>query len=132
MSPSSADCFLVNQTMSADKRLQEDEEKAQEELDVILSRLLRIRRQRKSLRERGAESFARGVQSLDEMDAEEADLTVQEQSAVGDAQSMGAVGVVDWSVWEPNFGSFLDSALRVGPGSAGETPQASAGSASNA
>lgn len=123
--------------MSADKRLQEAEEKAQEELDVLLNRLMRIRRQRKSLRDRGDELFARGVQSLDEMFDEETDLSVQEQSLAGDAQAMGAVGVTDWSVFESAFGvnlagAPLDLSLRSGSGFDGGTPQASGGNASSA
>jgi hypothetical protein len=113
----------VNKTISADKRLKDEEERAQEELDVILSRLMRIRRQRKVLRERGSELFARGVQSLDEMGGEDEVLAVEEQSAVGDAQAAGAFGVVDCGAFELPF---LEQAAQ---GSAGDTGQASAGNA---
>jgi hypothetical protein len=82
----------------AERQLRAEREnlaEAQQKLDESLSRLDRLRRQRRSLVTRGSELTRRGLASLDEMEAED-EATVATQAAAFDAQSLGAVGVIDW------------------------------------
>jgi hypothetical protein len=91
---------LVSRIIAEDKRLQASEKEAEESLleahrraAEALARLTRLRAQRQSLVSRGAKFVNLGLESLDELDRFEA----AESSAVVDAQSFGAFGVVDWS-----------------------------------
>lgn len=106
--------------------------------------MTRLRKQRESMRDWGAELFRRGMESLDEVDAlappspEPADPS-GEQSLVGQAQSLGAFGIIDWeatgvsnpdAVFEPpaGFDWLSDPAPGVGQDSFGGTPPVSQGS----
>lgn len=135
--------FSVNRTIKEEKRLRDEEDEveallqqriaaaaeahqtAQQNIDEALGRLLRIRQQRKLLRNRGIDLFKRGVQSLDEMNAEDEVLVAEEQSLVGSVQLSGRLDVLDWSMLEP---SFLD---QVSQGAAGGTDPVTAGSSSD-
>lgn len=59
----------------------------------------RLRQQRDQLRSRGADLFDRGMRDLDEVDGvrSQEQALLDEQQAIGDAQSLGATGVLDWS-----------------------------------
>ena len=68
----------VQKILSAEERLKLEEEEteekllaAQQALNEAVSRLLRIRKQRASLKTRGVEMARRGAHSLDELDAKE-------------------------------------------------------------
>lgn len=74
--------------LDAQKKIREEREKAEEELASLLGRLSRLRSQERSLSERGAELFARGVQS------EEGSL-VSRQQDVGSGQALG-LDLIDW------------------------------------
>ena len=118
----------------------------EEALAEVLGRLSRLRRQQQSLRERGAEAFRRGMERLEEVEEPDSPRPMSEkQVLVGQAQSLGVFGVVDWeaigmtpyvppasdSVVGP---SFLDSEWPVeaapsdGRDASGGTPIASQGS----
>ncbi|KJK77991.1 hypothetical protein H634G_06958 [Metarhizium anisopliae BRIP 53293] len=83
--------------------------KAQLEIDEALNRLMRLRRMRRHLREKGLEMARRDFASLEEMEdadrkkeEEEArkreleQVQRQESEAVRDAQNWGAFDVLDW------------------------------------
>jgi hypothetical protein len=52
-------------------RLERERASAEEDLERAMARLQRIRRQERFLREKAAEMVRRGVESLDELDAQE-------------------------------------------------------------
>lgn len=92
--------FSASRLIAEKRRLEVEEEKAEEELIALqqqvnerLSRLMRLRRQKKQIHERGAEMVRRGLNSLDEL--EESDR--HEAEVVVAAQSFGAVDVIDWT-----------------------------------
>lgn len=105
--------------MAEKRRLELEEEKAEEELIALqqqmnerLSRLMRLRRQKKQIHERGVEMVRRGLNSLDEL--EESDR--REAEAVVDAQSFGAVDVIDWSaVLDFDVGSLPSGVVGENP-----------------
>jgi hypothetical protein len=128
----------VGRLMESRKKLLSDEEDAQEALFVLqqqlstaVNRLSRIRRIRKRVEERSKELVQRGMQELDEEDGVSRSLESEDRFIVQHLQDLGAPGDADWAT----FGlgdALLDPSLLAGPGSGGETLQASAGSASNA
>jgi hypothetical protein len=67
---------------------------AKAEMDEALARLVRVRKQKDSLRSRGLEMARRNAESLDALES----LEREESEAATDAISWGAFGVVDWSV----------------------------------
>lgn len=97
-------------------------EKAEGELQEVLARLSRLRKQRQLLKSRGSDLFARGMRELDEEDGirSQEEAILAEQQSVGEAQLAGAIDVVDWS----SLGlDFFDSGSVV----AGETASTGAG-----
>ena len=135
---------LVLSNLSEQEKISKDIASAEETLAQALSRLTRLRSQQRSLRDRGAEVFRRG---MDRLEAEEEPDSPQpmsaEQQLVGQAQSDGAVGVLDWesvgivpyssAVLDPNvvggpspdFDWLVDPTLAVGQGSSSGTPPVS-------
>ncbi len=130
------------------ERRKVDEAIGQTEADLneILGRLSRLRRQRAALTERSAELFRRGMRGLEEEERQDSErLAVETQSAVGDAQLAGAVGILDWdaigvgfplsddsnaldwSQWEPPEAEVPRSPaapeVPVAQGSSGGTPR---------
>jgi hypothetical protein len=93
---------VVLSNLSEQEKIAKEIAQTEEVLSETLSRLTRLRGQQQKLRDRGAEVFRRGMQGLEE--AEEPDPPVpsseepasEEQSLVGQAQSLGAFGVLDW------------------------------------
>ena len=90
--------------MSEQKRLEQAEADAEEALFVLqtqlqtaVGHLARLRRQKRFLRERVSELFRRGMQSLDELEAEDCLLESAEAQVVTDVQEFGACDPVDWS-----------------------------------
>lgn len=112
--------------MAETKKVDEALEKSEDQLLEIMARIARLRRQRKLLKERGNELYRRGVAGLS-MEEERDTLIVETQQAVGDAQSLGAFGVLDWDALglAPDLPP-LD--LEVSLGSPGETSQVISGS----
>jgi hypothetical protein len=90
---------LVSRSLSQGQRIDADLSKAEADLQEALSRVSRLRQQREFLRKQSAELFARGMRDLDEEDgiATQEESILAEQQAVGEAQSLGAFGMVDWS-----------------------------------
>ncbi|EXK43533.1 hypothetical protein FOXG_18863 [Fusarium oxysporum f. sp. lycopersici 4287] len=90
-----ADCLV-----QAKKRIEAAEEATEEELldlqrrlNERLSRLIRLRRQKRHIETRRQEMLEKGFQSIDELEESER----QESEAVVDARSAGAAYVIDWS-----------------------------------
>jgi len=104
-------------------KIRDEEEKAEEQLAEVLARLQRLRKQKRLLKSRHDELFARGIQQLDEDDAVDRaetgledlslpEVSVLESEAAVNAQSVGAVDVIDWS----SFADFLGTSVEP-PGS---------------
>ena len=81
------DASSVQKILSAEERLKLEEEQteeklltAQQALNEAVSRLLRIRKQRTSLKTRGVDIARRGTNSLDELDAKEREEAAKEES----------------------------------------------------
>ncbi|KAG8417829.1 hypothetical protein J3458_005288 [Metarhizium acridum] len=122
----------LGRIISESKRLNREEESAEEllasrrealrqaqaDLDESLNRLERLRKQKRQLLSKGNEMTRLGLQSLDELDEEER----RESEAVIDAQSLGAIDVLDWNA------VFGDALLNA----AGDTAVVGAGNSSNA
>jgi hypothetical protein len=89
----------LTRTAAAQKKVESDIEKAELELETTLARLARLRRQRKILSDKTSELFSRGMRELDEEDGirSQEQAILDEQHAVGEAQSFGAMGLLDWS-----------------------------------
>lgn len=90
----------IQKVLAAEERLKLEEEQteekllaAQQALNEAVARLLRIRKQRASLKTRGVDLAKRCASSLDELDAQEQ----TEAEATIDAQAGGAMDVIDWS-----------------------------------
>ncbi|KAK4120743.1 hypothetical protein N657DRAFT_648523 [Parathielavia appendiculata] len=141
--PNVADALLSN--LSEQEKVARDIEETERVLAETLSRLSRLRSHQRSLRERGAETFRRGMVGLEEEEEAEPDPPMSvEQSLVGQAQALGASGVVDWEfsgvvpynsagpgvdLGSFDFDAFLQSGgPSAGQGSSGETPPVSQGS----
>ncbi len=85
-------------------RAQQKALEAHQEAAEALARLNRLRQQKRFLRDRGNELFARGMEGLDELDQINADLPslgepemqVLESEAVENAHSVGCFDVVNW------------------------------------
>ena len=88
---------VVLSNLSEQEKVAKDIASTEELLSETLSRLTRLRRQHQALRDRTAEVFRRGMEGLEA--AEEPDSPKpmsEEQFLVGQAQSLGAFGVIDW------------------------------------
>lgn len=74
-------------------------------LQEALAKVSRLRRQRQVAREKSQRLFRRGVRDLDEQDGirTQEEAILEEQQAVGTAQSLGAVGIIDWTSILPDF-----------------------------
>ena len=96
------------QADEAEDQLASAQQKALEahrEAAEALARLTRLRQQKRYLRDRGNDLFARGMEGLDELDQINSDLNsfgefdvqVLESESVENVQSVGGFGVVDWN-----------------------------------
>ncbi|KAM9873269.1 hypothetical protein VDGL01_12653 [Verticillium dahliae] len=96
-------------------------EELQSQVAEALSRLKRLRTQKRSLHERGVRMVNQGLQSLDELDSAER----EESEAVVAVQAAGGFGVIDWSA----LGSFDPESLDfLGTGDTASATVGSSGS----
>ncbi|PNH32595.1 hypothetical protein BJF96_g4158 [Verticillium dahliae] len=96
-------------------------EELQSQVAEALSRLKRLRTQKRSLHERGVKMVNQGLQSLDELDSAER----EESEAVVAVQAAGGFGVIDWSA----LGSFDPESLDfLGTGDTASATVGSSGS----
>lgn len=116
----------VSRNLSEQRRLEENERQAEEDLEVAMARLARIRKQKRSLRERGDALFEEGMSSLEDLE----DPALAESNAVFDAQSLGAVGVIDWNSILPDDAA-TQCVSSEGPAS-GENAVSTVGNSSGA
>lgn len=115
----SANIFTVKQSMREKRRLDSELARSELELQEALARVTRLRRQRDAVQSRTRELFNRGMRDLDESDGvrSQEEAILDEQQAIGTAQSLGAVGVIDWSAILPEvdlFGAEGAGAAPVG------------------
>jgi hypothetical protein len=106
--------------MAAVSKILREHDKLEQEEEEVLTRLLKIRRQKKVLRSRGAEMASRGFESLDEL---EADDRRREEARQG---ASDAFGVIDWSTVD------LSLLEPVGQGSSSGTVGQDSGSVGGA
>lgn len=93
--------MVVDRFVTEKRRLELEEEKTEEELLALqqqlnerLSRLMRLRRQKRFLQERGVEMLSKGLSSMEELESSDQ----LELEAVTDVQAAGALDVIDWNV----------------------------------
>ncbi|CAG1988408.1 unnamed protein product, partial [Fusarium graminearum] len=95
------DLSLVNRLVAQQEKLEAQEEEAGDRvlasLAEAVSRLQRIRKIKKKVKERGADLFERGVQELDKEDDIVPALQSHEDWVVNDLQSLGVPNETDWS-----------------------------------
>ncbi|KAH0419547.1 hypothetical protein CcaCcLH18_14363 [Colletotrichum camelliae] len=94
----------LNRCFNEQKKVEREEEEAEEALEVLqtqlaaaLGRLSRLRKQKKFVKERGSDLIRRGMQSVDEWEAEERALEAQESRVMEDLSLWGAQNESDWS-----------------------------------
>ncbi|CCF44382.1 hypothetical protein CH063_13814 [Colletotrichum higginsianum] len=78
-------------------KLHEELARLQSLMATAAGRLARIRKTRKLVRDRQAETFRRGMKEIDESDALESALGAHERGVVEELQFMGVSNDVDWS-----------------------------------
>ena len=118
----------LSRNVAAQEKISKDIEEAELKLAEALARLTRLRKQRQLLNAKSSEMAARLDRELNEEDGiqtqEEAILA--EQSAIGEAQSLGAE-LIDWSAL--GMGDFFGgSSVAAGPSDILGSPSRSAGS----
>lgn len=111
----------VNRTSKEQERIEKEIEKSEEILQEALARLSRLRRQRDSLKSRSAELFERGMRQLDEEDGvrSQEEAILEEQQAIGAAQSVSHLDLIDWSSVLDGPSLFGDTAEPIGGSSSG-------------
>lgn len=109
--PVLANYLLVNRLVDQQEKLEAEEEEAGDKVLVLhnqlaelqaslaeaVSRLQRIRKIKKKVKERGADLFERGMQELDKNDNLLPALQSHEDWVVSDLQSLGVPNEIDWS-----------------------------------
>ena len=112
--------------MSQQKKLDDDEEKAEERLIELqtqlaeaVNRLARIRRIRRQVKNKGEELFRRGMEELDKEDGIAPVLNAHEHWVVNDLQSLGVPNEPDWSQFGLGEQIDLGPLLTAGDSSAG-------------
>ena len=98
----------------------------QSQLATAVSRLSRIRKIRKKVKERSSELLRRGMQELDKEDGVLPALDAHEQWVTRDLQSFGVPEDVDWS--SLGLGDFSDVGPLVSDGSPSAAPANAASS----
>lgn len=106
-------CFLpsiVTKSVREGKRIDTEIEKTESDLNEILGRLARLRRQRASLKDRSSDLLRRGMRELDVEDGvrSQEQAILDEQQTVADAQLTGAFRIVDWSAMMSDADLFGD------------------------
>jgi len=107
--------------MEAQRKVDSDIEEAETNLTETLARLVRLRKQKKLLKERGSDLFVRGIRELDEVDGvrTQEEAILDEQQAIGEAQAAGAVDMLDWSsILDPSLDFSSSSVVAHGTPSA--------------
>jgi hypothetical protein len=133
---------LAEELILERRRKQEEQiRQAQRDMDEAFNRLLRLRRMKRQLRDKGVEMARRDFASVEEM--EEADrreekvreaelerVRQQEAQALAQVQAACSHEVVDWSSLgvDPSLSDLLE---LVTQGAVGDTGAATAGSSSN-
>ncbi|CCF43076.1 hypothetical protein CH063_12889 [Colletotrichum higginsianum] len=94
----------LSRCMSEQRKIEKEEREAEEEMEVLqvqlstaLGRLSRLRKQKRFLKDRGSELIRRGLQSLDELEAQDREVAEAEARVEQDLVSWGAGEVFDWS-----------------------------------
>ncbi|KAM0310645.1 hypothetical protein ACHAPQ_012476, partial [Fusarium lateritium] len=82
-----------SQNIKARAKLEKEEEEAEAALKIAMARLARVRKQKRALKKKGDDLFARGMQSQEES----GELMAEESSAVIDLQSLGCFDAIDWN-----------------------------------
>ncbi|KNA98077.1 hypothetical protein FOXG_18334 [Fusarium oxysporum f. sp. lycopersici 4287] len=82
----------LEKNMKARVKLEKEEEQAEKALEAAMAKLARIRSQKRLLKKKGDELFARGMQSQ-----EESGELQDESVVISNAQSLGAVDMIDWN-----------------------------------
>jgi len=125
---SNVKCQIEPPTMAQWDRLRAEEIKLEAERAEALSRLLRLTKQASELKDRAAEMWRRGVDSLDALDElEEADRRAAEEEARKRSLENPVPDPFDFSLppeLDPGTLAFLDSQLGLS-GLTDETPQVS-------
>jgi hypothetical protein len=116
---------VVDQNAEAQKRVEADIEKTEEAVAEMLSRLARLRKQRKLLQGKTSELLARGLRDLDEEDGvrSQEEAILAEQQAVGGLHSLGALDIIDWTAMP----GFFDPPVGSSDGIGGEVSERSSG-----
>ena len=95
--------FIVQRSLNEQRRLDSEIEKSENVLRDTLARLERLRTQRRKVRDNNSSLLRRGFIEVDEEDnirSQEESLLLSEQQAVGEAQNLGAMDIIDWSVFD--------------------------------
>jgi len=115
------------------KKLEREETEAEEALFILqtqlstaVGRLARIRRMKRSLKDRSAEAFSRGVQEVEEEDGV---LNSEEGNVVGFLEGLGVPENVDWSALGLGDGFHDLGSLHEPPGTVEAPPDIPSGGA---
>ncbi|CAI6091476.1 unnamed protein product [Clonostachys chloroleuca] len=95
----------LKRSVAEERRLENELASSELALQEALAKVSRLRRQRQVARVKSQRLFRRGVRDLDEQDGirTQEEAILEEQQAVGTAQSLGAVGIIDWTSILPDF-----------------------------
>ncbi|KAI0388215.1 hypothetical protein F5Y17DRAFT_453661 [Xylariaceae sp. FL0594] len=90
---------ILQKTIAESDRLRNEEEKAEQDLSMVLARLERIRQQRKFHRDRVAKMVKRGLQSLEELEeAERSEAPEQNTESRDSSSTVPSLPIeFDWS-----------------------------------
>jgi hypothetical protein len=96
---------VVKRSVAEERRLENELASSELALQEALAKVSRLRRQRQVAREKSQRLFHRRVRDLDEQDSirTQEEAILEEQQAVGTAQSLSAVGIIDWTSILPDF-----------------------------
>jgi hypothetical protein len=94
----------LTRLLTQQRKLEAEEADAEEalftlqtQLSIAVSRLARLRRMKKVIKEKSSEAFRRGMQELDEEDGVPPSIVDQENFVISDIRSMGVPNDPDWS-----------------------------------
>jgi hypothetical protein len=114
---------------TAEMVAEESLRKAQEQMNLALNRLARLKKQKRFLRERGKDMLTRGLKTLDELDEAEEKEKQEKEKAAAEAARLSSVVPGPETVSEDLFAFLADPSLSWVPlETTDETPQVSRGS----
>ncbi|KEY71645.1 hypothetical protein S7711_11608 [Stachybotrys chartarum IBT 7711] len=94
----------LSRLMKEDAKLEAAEESIVQALAEATAHLTRVRKTHEALRNHRDEAIRRGLHGLNKEDGVlEEPLIVETQQAIGDLQSLGAFGVIDWDAISFDF-----------------------------